>query len=89
MAYGAGPIQPVDKIVGPGNAYVTAAQASPLYGVVGIDALAGPSEIVVVADKGQQSRLDRRRPAWPSRARASPAAQSILITDDGSLPPPR
>ena len=49
LAYGAGPILPVDKIVGPGNAYVTAAKRR-LYGVVGIDALAGPSEIVVVAD---------------------------------------
>src|SRR5438034_224628 len=44
LAYGAGPILPVDKIVGPGNAYVTAAKRR-LYGVVGIDALAGPSEI--------------------------------------------
>ncbi|MES2033678.1 MAG: histidinol dehydrogenase, partial [Pseudomonadota bacterium] len=50
LAYGAGPILPVDKIVGPGNAYVTAAKRR-LYGVVGIDALAGPSEIVVVADR--------------------------------------
>ena len=49
LAYGAGPILPVDKIVGPGNAYVAAAKRR-LYGVVGIDALAGPSEIVVVAD---------------------------------------
>ena len=58
LAYGAGPILPVDKIVGPGNAYVTAAKRR-VYGAVGIDALAGPSEIVVVADGGQQSRLDR------------------------------
>ena len=49
LAYGAGPIAAVDKIVGPGNAFVTAAKRR-LYGVVGIDALAGPSEIVVVAD---------------------------------------
>src|SRR5260221_659534 len=42
LAFGAGPILPVDKIVGPGNAYVTAAKRR-LYGVVGIDALAGPS----------------------------------------------
>lgn len=79
LAYGAGPIQPVDKIVGPGNAYVTAAKRR-LYGVVGIDALAGPSEIVVVADKGNN-------PDWIaadllSQAEHDPAAQSILITDD-------
>jgi histidinol dehydrogenase len=79
LAYGAGPIQPVDKIVGPGNAYVTAAKRR-LYGVVGIDALAGPSEIVVVAD-------NKNNPDWIaadllSQAEHDPAAQSILITDD-------
>ena len=79
LAYGAGPIRPVDKIVGPGNAYVTAAKRR-LYGVVGIDALAGPSEIVVVADAAND-------PDWIaadllSQAEHDPAAQSILITDD-------
>lgn len=79
LAYGAGPIQSVDKIVGPGNAYVTAAKRR-LYGVVGIDALAGPSEIVVVADRDNN-------PDWIaadllSQAEHDPAAQSILITDD-------
>jgi histidinol dehydrogenase len=79
LAYGAGPIRPVDKIVGPGNAYVTAAKRR-LYGVVGIDALAGPSEIVVVADGAND-------PDWIaadllSQAEHDPAAQSILITDD-------
>jgi histidinol dehydrogenase len=79
LAYGAGPILPVDKIVGPGNAYVTAAKRR-VYGVVGIDALAGPSEIVVVADGANN-------PAWIaadllSQAEHDPAAQSILITDD-------
>lgn len=79
LAYGAGPIQSVDKIVGPGNAYVTAAKRR-LYGVVGIDALAGPSEIVVVADANNN-------PDWIaadllSQAEHDPAAQSILITDD-------
>lgn len=79
LAYGAGPIQPVDKIVGPGNAFVTAAKRR-LYGVVGIDALAGPSEIVVVAD-------NKNNPDWIaadllSQAEHDPAAQSILITDD-------
>jgi len=79
LAYGAGPILPVDKIVGPGNTYVTAAKRR-LYGVVGIDALAGPSEIVVVADRDNN-------PDWIaadllSQAEHDPAAQSILITDD-------
>jgi histidinol dehydrogenase len=82
LAYGAGPIAPVDKIVGPGNAYVTAAKRR-LYGVVGIDALAGPSEIVVVAD-------GHNDPDWIaadllSQAEHDPAAQSILITDDGAF----
>ncbi|HZZ34389.1 MAG TPA: histidinol dehydrogenase [Caulobacteraceae bacterium] len=79
LAYGAGPIRPVDKIVGPGNAYVTAAKRA-VYGVVGIDALAGPSEIVVVADAAND-------PDWIaadllSQAEHDPDAQSILITDD-------
>jgi len=82
LAHGAGPIQPVDKIVGPGNAYVTEAKRQ-LYGVVGIDALAGPSEIVVVADAAND-------PAWIaadllSQAEHDPDAQSILITDDGAF----
>ncbi|HTX51153.1 MAG TPA: histidinol dehydrogenase, partial [Caulobacteraceae bacterium] len=79
LAFGAGPIRPVDKIVGPGNAYVTAAKRR-LYGIVGIDALAGPSEIVVVADAAND-------PDWIaadllSQAEHDPSAQSILITDD-------
>ncbi|HUG61875.1 MAG TPA: histidinol dehydrogenase [Methylomirabilota bacterium] len=79
LAYGAGPIRPVDKIVGPGNAFVTAAKRR-VYGTVGIDALAGPSEIVVVAD-------GVNNPDWIaadllSQAEHDPAAQSILITDD-------
>lgn len=82
LAYGAGPIAPVDKIVGPGNAWVTAAKRR-LYGVVGIDALAGPSEIVVVANA-------RNDPAWIaadllSQAEHDPAAQSVLITDDAAF----
>ena len=82
LAYGAGPIAPVDKIVGPGNAYVVAAKRR-VYGVVGIDALAGPSEIVVVADSGND-------PEWIaadllSQAEHDPAAQSILITDDAAF----
>jgi histidinol dehydrogenase len=82
LAHGAGPIQPVDKIVGPGNAYVAAAKRR-VYGRVGIDSLAGPSEIVVVAD----AQAD---PAWIaadllSQAEHDPDAQSILITTDGAF----
>ena len=82
LAYGAGPIRPVDKIVGPGNAYVTAAKRR-VYGVVGIDALAGPSEIVVVADADND-------PEWIaadllSQAEHDPDAQAILITDDAAF----
>jgi histidinol dehydrogenase len=82
LAYGAGPIRPVDKIVGPGNAYVTAAKRR-VYGAVGIDALAGPSEIVVVADA-------TNNPDWIaadllSQAEHDPAAQAILITDDAAF----
>lgn len=79
LAYGAGPIARVDKIVGPGNAYVTAAKRR-VYGQVGIDSLAGPSEVVVVADGAND-------PAWIAadllaQAEHDPDAQSILITDD-------
>jgi histidinol dehydrogenase len=79
LAYGAGPIRPVDKIVGPGNAWVAAAKRR-VFGQVGIDTPAGPSEIVVVADVGAD-------PRWIaadliSQAEHDPAAQAILITDD-------
>ncbi|MGH6992567.1 MAG: histidinol dehydrogenase [Caulobacteraceae bacterium] len=82
LAFGAGPISPVAKIVGPGNAYVTAAKRR-LAGKVGIDSLAGPSEIVVVAD-------ERSNPAWIaadllSQAEHDPDAQAILITSSGEL----
>jgi len=82
LAFGAGPMRAVDKIVGPGNAYVTAAKRQ-LHGVVGIDALAGPSEIVVVADAAND-------PAWIaadliSQAEHDPDAQAILITDDAAF----
>ena len=82
LAHGAGPIRPVDKIVGPGNAYVTAAKRR-LYGVVGIDALAGPSEIVVVASADNDA-------GWIaadllSQAEHDPDAQSILLTDDSGF----
>jgi histidinol dehydrogenase len=79
LAYGAGRLKPVDKIVGPGNAYVAAAKRI-VFGDVGIDTIAGPSEITVVAD-------NRNRPEWIaadllSQAEHDPLAQAILITDD-------
>ena len=79
LAYGTETIRPVDKIVGPGNAYVAAAKRQ-VFGVVGIDMIAGPSEILVVAD-------GNNNPAWIaadllSQAEHDPVAQSILITDD-------
>ena len=79
LAYGAGRLKPVDKIVGPGNAYVAAAKRI-VFGDVGIDTIAGPSEITVVAD-------NQNDPEWIaadllSQAEHDPLAQSILITDD-------
>ena len=69
LAYGTQRIAPVDVITGPGNAWVAEAKRQ-LFGVVGIDMVAGPSEILVIADGAQRSRLDRRRPAEPGRARS-------------------
>jgi len=82
LAYGTETIRPVDKIVGPGNAYVAAAKRQ-VFGTVGIDMIAGPSEILVVAD-GEND------PAWIaadllSQAEHDTAAQSILITDDAGF----
>lgn len=82
LAYGTASIPAVDKIVGPGNAYVAEAKRQ-LYGTVGIDMVAGPSEIVVVADGAND-------PAWIaadllSQAEHDPSAQAILITDDEGL----
>jgi histidinol dehydrogenase len=82
LAYGAGKLKPVDKIVGPGNAYVAAAKRI-VFGDVGIDTIAGPSEITVVAD-------NRNKPEWIaadllSQAEHDPMAQSILVTDDAAF----
>jgi histidinol dehydrogenase len=75
-------VEPVAKIVGPGNAYVAAAKRR-VFGVVGIDMIAGPSEVVVLAD----SSADPRFVAADLLAQAEhdEAAQSILITDDAGL----
>ena len=82
LAYGTETIKPVVKIVGPGNAYVAAAKRQ-VFGVVGIDSIAGPSEVVVLAD----SSADPQFIAVDLLAQAEhdAAAQSILITDDKTL----
>ncbi len=82
MAYGTASIAPVDRIVGPGNAYVAEAKRQ-VFGRVGIDSIAGPSEVVVLAD----SDNDPRRIAVDLLAQAEhdEAAQSILITDDAAF----
>jgi len=82
LAYGTPSIAPVDKIVGPGNAYVAAAKRE-VFGQVGIDSIAGPSEILVVADSSAN-------PQWIaadllSQAEHDTSSQSILITDDSGL----
>jgi histidinol dehydrogenase len=82
LAYGAGPISPVDKIVGPGNAYVAAAKRR-VFGVVGIDMIAGPSEVVVLADRNADPRFVAAD--LLAQAEHDEAAQSILITNDADL----
>ena len=82
LAHGTATIAPVDLVVGPGNAYVAAAKRE-VYGTVGIDSLAGPSEILVIADQTSN-------PAWIaadllSQAEHDTEAQSILITDDADF----
>ena len=82
LAYGTETIEPVVKIAGPGNVYVAEAKRQ-VFGVVGIDSIAGPSEVVVVAD----SKADPRWIAADLLAQAEhdEAAQSILITDSAAL----
>lgn len=82
LAYGTGRISPVDVITGPGNAWVAEAKRQ-LYGVVGIDMVAGPSEIVVVAD-------GKNDPEWIaadllSQSEHDPTSQSILFTDNADF----
>ena len=82
LAYGTETIAPVDKITGPGNAYVAAAKRR-VFGKVGIDMIAGPSEILVIADADND-------PAWIatdllSQAEHDECAQSILITNDAAF----
>ncbi|MBO22364.1 MAG: histidinol dehydrogenase [Rhodospirillaceae bacterium] len=82
LAHGTETIAPVDKIVGPGNAYVAEAKRQ-VFGVVGIDMIAGPSEILVVAEASAN-------PAWVaadllSQAEHDASAQSVLITDEAGF----
>jgi histidinol dehydrogenase len=82
LAYGTETIRPFVKIVGPGNAYVGAAKRQ-VFGTVGIDSVAGPSEVLVVADKHND-------PEWIAadllaQAEHDTAAQSILMTDDANF----
>ncbi len=82
LAYGTASVKPVDIIVGPGNAYVAAAKRQ-VFGKVGIDMIAGPSEILVVAD-------ETANPEWVatdllSQAEHDKSAQSILITDSAAF----
>jgi histidinol dehydrogenase len=82
LAYGTASIAPVDRIVGPGNAYVAEAKRQ-VFGRVGIDSIAGPSEVLVIADAAN----DPAHVALDLLAQAEhdEAAQSILITDDGEF----
>jgi histidinol dehydrogenase len=82
LAYGTETIAPVAKIVGPGNAYVAAAKRQ-VFGTVGIDMIAGPSEVLVIADRDND-------PDWLAadllaQAEHDAGAQSILMTDDAAL----
>ncbi len=82
LAYGTATIKPVNKIIGPGNAYVAAAKRQ-VFGTVGIDSIAGPSEVLVIADKSAN-------PSWIAadllaQAEHGGGAQSILVTTDEAL----
>ncbi|HZW45983.1 MAG TPA: histidinol dehydrogenase [Microvirga sp.] len=82
LAYGTETVKPVAKIVGPGNAYVAAAKRR-VFGQVGIDMIAGPSEVLILADS-------HANPDWIAadllaQAEHDPAAQSILVTDSPTL----
>jgi histidinol dehydrogenase len=82
LAYGTGKIKPVAKIVGPGNAYVAAAKRL-VFGTVGIDMIAGPSEVLVLADK--TGNADWIAADLLAQAEHDPSAQSILMTDSADL----
>ena len=82
LAYGTDTIKPVAKIVGPGNAYVAEAKRQ-VFGTVGIDMIAGPSEVLVIADA--ENDADWVAADLLAQAEHDPSAQSILITDDAQF----
>jgi len=82
LAYGTESIAPVAKIVGPGNAYVAAAKRI-VFGKVGIDMIAGPSEVLILAD--ETGNADWIAADLLAQAEHDASAQSILITDDAGL----
>jgi histidinol dehydrogenase len=82
LAYGTATIAPVDKIVGPGNAYVAAAKRL-VFGKVGIDMIAGPSEVLIIADR--EANPDWIAADLLAQAEHDAAAQAILVTDDDNL----
>ena len=82
LAYGTDTINPVAKIVGPGNAYVAEAKRQ-VFGTVGIDMIAGPSEVLVIADN--ENDADWVAADLLAQAEHDPSAQSILITDDAEF----
>ena len=82
LAYGTETIAPVAKIVGPGNAYVAAAKRI-VFGKVGIDMIAGPSEVLIIADSS--GNADWIAADLLAQAEHDESAQAILITDDAEL----
>ena len=82
LAYGTASIAPVDRIVGPGNAYVAEAKRQ-VFGRVGIDSIAGPSEVVILADAANDAAVVAMD--LLAQAEHDEAAQSILITDSATL----
>jgi histidinol dehydrogenase len=82
LAYGTETVRPVVKIVGPGNAYVAAAKRQ-VFGTVGIDSIAGPSEVLIIADKHNDPEV--LAADLLAQAEHDTAAQSILMTDDEPL----
>jgi histidinol dehydrogenase len=82
LAFGTETIKRVDKIVGPGNIYVTLAKKL-LYGTVGIDKLAGPSDVVIIAD--ESANTDFIACDMISQAEHDPKSKAVLITDSGKV----
>lgn len=82
LAYGTATIAPVDKITGPGNAYVASAKKQ-VFGTVGIDSIAGPSEVLIVADRDNDPAV--LAADLLAQSEHDTKAQAILITDDSAL----